>query len=662
MNTLTVDSLELKGKKVLVRCDFNVPLDDDLKIRDDKRIVDALPTIKKVIKDGGKLILMSHFGRPKGQVVPEMSLKPVAERLGELIKKKVTLTPDCIGEEVKAIADGMKDGDVVLLENLRFHAEEEAGDEEFAAQLAELGEVYLSDAFGVCHRAHASVSIIAKYFTQVASGYLLRNEIEYIGGAMKDPKRPLATILAGNLAGNKISSKIDVIMKLIDISDKIFIGGGIANTMLLAQGIEVGKSLVEADKVDVALEILKKAKEKGTKILLPPDMLCGKEFKNETELKYCDTDKQDKEWIAMGIGPKTVQQYKDELADCKTVIWNGPMSVFEFPNFAKETFEIAQVIADYTKGSGLISIIGGGDTAAAVKTAGLDGQYSHISTGGGAAMEYMEGKKLPGIACLSPKGFDGRRKFLIAGNWKMNKTPREAIKFAKELKKAMPNDDNVEIMAAPVFNSIYPVYQELKKTHIDIGSQDVFWETSGAFTGEVPAKMLKLTGVKYCIIGHSERRQYFCETDQTVNKKIRAVLKEGLVPVICVGEKLEQREAEIEKDVVKGQIKGALSGIEIKDNLNIVIAYEPVWAIGTGKTATPEQAQEMHEYIRELLKGIYGELFAASTRILYGGSLNAGNAKDLLSRKDIDGGLIGGASLKKDDFKAIADIARGIEK
>ena len=658
MNTLTIDSLELKGKKVLVRCDFNVPLDDELKIRDDKRIVDALPTIKKVIKEGGKLILMSHFGRPKGKVVPEMSLKPVAERLGELIKKRVVLAPDCIGDEVKALVEGMKDGDVVLLENLRFHEEEEAGDEQFAAKLAELGEKYISDAFGVCHRAHASVSIIAKYFSKVASGYLLKKEIDYIGGAMKDPKRPLATILAGN----KISSKIDVIMKLIDISDKIFIGGGIANTMLMAKGIEVGKSLVEADKVDVAIEILKKAEKKGTKILLPLDMLCGKEFKNETELKYCDTDKQEKGWIAMGIGPKTVKQYKDELADCKTVIWNGPMSVFEFPNFAKETFEIAQIIADYTKDNSLISIIGGGDTAAAVKTAGLDGHYSHISTGGGAAMEYMEGKKLPGIACLTQMGFDGKRKFLIAGNWKMNKTPPEAIEFAKELKKVMPNDDNVEIMAAPVFNSVWPVYQELKKTHIDLGAQDVFWETSGAFTGEVSAKMLKLSGVKYCIIGHSERRQYFHETDETVNKKIRAVLKERMVPVICVGEKLEQREAGMENDIVKAQLKGALAGIELNDLLNIVIAYEPVWAIGTGKTATPDQAQEMHEYIRNFLKVHYGEAFAGSTRILYGGSLNAANAKELLGQKDIDGGLIGGASLKKDDFKAIADIASVIEK
>jgi triosephosphate isomerase (TIM) len=654
MNTLTIDALELKGKRVLVRCDFNVPLDKELKIRDDKRIADAMTTIKKVIKDGGKLILMSHFGRPEGKVVPEMSLKPVADRLSELLGKPVTLAPDCIGDEVKEIVSKMNEGDVVLLENLRFHAEEEAGDEEFAAKLAELADLYLSDAFGVCHRAHASVAIIAKYFDKVASGYLLKNEIEYIGGAMKDPKKPVATILAGN----KISSKIDVIMKLIDISDKIFIGGGIANTMLLAQGIEVGKSLVEADKVEVAREILKKAELKGTKILLPPDMLCGKEFKNETEIKYFDTGKQEKDWIAMGIGPKTVKQYKDELADCKTLIWNGPMSVFELPNFAKETFEIAKIIADYTKVNGLISIIGGGDSAAAVKMAGLDGQFSHISTGGGAAMEYMEGKKLPGIACLTPSGFDGKRKFLIAGNWKMNKTPRESIKFAKDLKKAMPNDSDVEIMAAPVFNSIWPVYAELKKTHIDIGSQDVFWETSGAFTGEVPAKMLKLSGAKYCIIGHSERRQFFGETDETVNKKVKAVLKEGLIPVVCVGETLEQREKGMEKNIVEKQIKAAFSGIELNDYLNVVIAYEPVWAIGTGKTASPAQAQEMHQFIRELLKVLYGKLFSDSTRILYGGSLNVQNAKELLGQTDIDGGLIGGASLKKDDFAAIALAAK----
>jgi triosephosphate isomerase (TIM) len=273
-------------------------------------------------------------------------------------------------------------------------------------------------------------------------------------------------------------------------------------------------------------------------------------------------------------------------------------------------------------------------------------------------MEYMEGKKLPGIACLTPSGFDGKRKFLIAGNWKMNKTPRESIKFAKDLKKAMPNDSDVEIMVAPVFNSIWPVYAELKKTHIDIGSQDVFWETSGAFTGEVPAKMLKLSGAKYCIIGHSERRQFFGETDETVNKKVKAVLKEGLIPVVCVGETLEQREKGMEKNIVEKQIKAAFSGIELNDYLNVVIAYEPVWAIGTGKTASPAQAQEMHQFIRELLKVLYGKLFSDSTRILYGGSLNVQNAKELLGQTDIDGGLIGGASLKKDDFAAIALAAK----
>ncbi len=397
MKKLSINNLDISGKKILLRVDFNTPLNEKLEITDDKRIVAALPTIKKIIEGNGKLILMSHLGRPKGKVVPKMSLKPISIRLSALLNRDVTFLDDCIGDNVTSVINEMKNGDIVLLENLRFHEEETAGDEEFAKELAKNGDILVNDAFGAAHRAHASVSVLAKYFKQVAAGYLMKKEIDYIGHTMENPQRPFATILAGV----KIAGKIDVIYKFLDIADKIFIAGGIANTMLLAQGYEIGNSVVEKDKIDVAKEILEKAKQNNVKIFLPADMLCGKDFKNDTETKYVPFDEQEKGWIAMGIGPKTVETYKKELADCKTVIWNGPVSVFEFENFAKETFEIAETIADYTKNNDLISIAGGGDTAAALKACGMETKFSHVSTGGGASLELMEGKSLPGVESLT---------------------------------------------------------------------------------------------------------------------------------------------------------------------------------------------------------------------------------------------------------------------
>ncbi len=397
MNKLSIDNLELAGKRVLVRVDFNTPLDDNCEITDDKRIVAAIPTLKKVLAENGKLIIMSHLGRPRGNRVIEMSLKPISIRLAKLLGQEVKLLNDCIGKKVTDEIENMKNGDIILLENLRYHIEEHNGDEEFAKKLAANGDILINNAFGAAHRAHASVSVLAKYFKQVAAGYLMQKEIDYIGKTMKDPKRPFATILAGV----KIAGKIDVINKFIDLADKIFIAGGIANTMLLAQGYEIGNSVVEEDKLEVAKEILEKAKRNNVKIFLPVDMLCGKDFSNETETKYVPFDKQEKGWIAMGIGPKTVDIYRKELEDCKTVIWNGPVSVFEFDKFSKETFEVAKIITDLTEKNNLISIAGGGDTAAAVKSCGLENKFSHISTGGGASLELMEGKCLPGIKTIT---------------------------------------------------------------------------------------------------------------------------------------------------------------------------------------------------------------------------------------------------------------------
>ncbi|HEX2961068.1 MAG TPA: phosphoglycerate kinase [Ignavibacteriales bacterium] len=396
MNKLSIDQVDLKGKKVLVRVDFNVPLDENLNITDDIRITSSLPTIKKIINEGGKVILMSHLGRPKGQPNPKYSLKPAAKRLSELIGKEVKMAPDCVGEEVKSLVNSMKDGDVVLLENLRFHAEEEKNNPEFAKQLSELGEVYINDAFGSAHRAHASTEGVTKYIKVNASGYLMQKELDYLGKAISEPERPYCAILGGA----KISGKIDVIQNLFPKVDTLIIGGGMAYTFYKAMGYEIGKSLLEEEKIGLAKEILEKAKNSKVNFLLPVDVVVADEFSNDSPSEVVDIKNIPAEKMGMDIGPKTIELFKAEVLKSKTVIWNGPMGVFEFDNFAKGTNAIAEALVEAT-GKGATTIIGGGDSAAAIKKAGLEEKVSHVSTGGGASLEFLEGKTLPGVAALN---------------------------------------------------------------------------------------------------------------------------------------------------------------------------------------------------------------------------------------------------------------------
>ena len=398
MNKLSIDSVELKGKRVLVRVDFNVPLDENLNITDDIRITSSLPTIKKIITEGGKAILMSHLGRPKGGPNPKYSLKPTAVRLGKLLGKEVKLAPDCVGADAKSMVDNMKDGDVLILENVRFHAEEEKNDPEFARQLAELGDVYINDAFGSAHRAHASTEGITKYIKTAAAGYLMQKELDYLGGAIFNPTRPYCAILGGA----KISGKIDVISNLLDKVDTLIIGGGMAFTFFKAQGKEIGKSLLEEEKIDLAKEVLDKAKKSGIKFLLPLDVVVADEFKNDSPSSVVSVDKILSDKMGLDIGPETINLFRQEIEMSKTIVWNGPMGVFEMDNFAKGTFAIASSLADVTvKGS--VTIIGGGDSAAAIAKAGLADKVSHVSTGGGASLEFLEGKTLPGVAALTDK-------------------------------------------------------------------------------------------------------------------------------------------------------------------------------------------------------------------------------------------------------------------
>jgi len=395
MNKKTIRDIEIKGKRVLMRVDFNVPLDKDLKISDDTRIRAALPTIKYAVEQGAKVVLMSHLGRPKGQVVDSMRLTPVAERLSELLGKPVKKLDECVGQDVKKVVSGMKVGDVVLLENLRFHAEETKNNPDFAKKLAALGDVYVNDAFGTAHRAHASTEGVTKFIKTSAAGFLLGKEIEYFDKALSDPPKPFVAILGGA----KVSDKIMVIENLLEKVHAILIGGGMAYTFIKAEGKEIGNSKLEADKLDIAKSLREKAKAKGVKILLPVDHLIADKIDASSNTKVVD-ETIPVNWMAVDIGPKTVDEFKKELRNAKMIIWNGPLGVFEISKFARGTEDVARFVAGLDKAT---TIIGGGDTASAISKFGLESAMTHISTGGGASLEYMEGKALPGIAALNDK-------------------------------------------------------------------------------------------------------------------------------------------------------------------------------------------------------------------------------------------------------------------
>lgn len=394
MDKKTIKDIDLKGKKIFVRCDFNVPMDENKNIVDNTRIIAALPTIKYLLEQNCKIVLASHLGRPKGEVKPEFSLKPVAEELTKKLGIEVKIAQDVIGDDAKAKVRELKEGEIVLLENVRFHKEETDNDPEFAKKLAFDCEIFVNDAFGAAHRAHASTAGIAKYLPAV-SGFLIEKELTVLGNAINNPERPFIAILGGA----KVSDKIGVIDSLLDKVDTLMIGGGMAYTFFKAQGYNVGNSLCEIDKVDLALEAMGKARKKGVKLILPVDTKIGKEFKPDTESKTVAWTEIPDEWEGFDIGEKTIEIFKEELQKAKTVIWNGPLGLFEFDQFAIGTNEIAKALANLEA----TTIIGGGDSGAAVEKAGLADKMTHISTGGGASLEFLEGKKLPGIECLETK-------------------------------------------------------------------------------------------------------------------------------------------------------------------------------------------------------------------------------------------------------------------
>ncbi len=397
MAKLTIEDVALKDKRVVMRVDFNVPIKDGV-ITDDNRIVQALPSINYVIENGGLLILLSHLGRPKGEPNPDFSLKPVADYLSKKVNTTVHFADDCVGEVAVNAVNKASFGEIVVLENVRFHAKKTKNDPELSKAFASLGDVFINDAFGSSHRAHCSVAGITDHLQPAAAGYLLEKEIKFLSDSINAPKRPFIAVLGGA----KVSDKIGVIRNLVSKVDAIIVGGGMTYTFYKAKGLPIGKSLLEDDKVELAAELMKEAEANNVKLLLPVDSVVSQEFNNDAPFKTVGEDGIEDGWMALDIGEKSIQLFADEVRNAKTVIWNGPMGVFEMSNFSKGTFAVAEAMAEATK-KGAVSIIGGGDSASAIKKAGLENDVSHVSTGGGASLEYLEGKELPGIACLTDK-------------------------------------------------------------------------------------------------------------------------------------------------------------------------------------------------------------------------------------------------------------------
>jgi phosphoglycerate kinase len=397
MNKKTIRDIDITGKRVLVRVDFNVPLDEQHRITDDARIVAALPTIEYLLNNGAAVILMSHLGRPDGQVVEKLRLAPVTERLSALLHTTVQTVPDSIGPQVEAVAKALQPGQILLLENLRFHKEEEKNNPEFARQLASLGQVYVNDAFGTAHRAHASTEGVTHYLPSVA-GFLIEKEINFLGSALEHPRRPFAAIVGGA----KVSDKIKVLERLLSIADAILIGGGMANTFLKAQGYEIGDSLYEESKVEVARDLIKKAQQLNKIFLLPTDVVIADRFAADAEHKIIAANQVTPSWRILDLGPETIESFRQVLANAQTIVWNGSLGVAEMPAFAVATNALIAILADRTH-NGALTIIGGGDSAAAVDQAGAEDQMTHVSTGGGASLEFLEGRILPGVAALQDK-------------------------------------------------------------------------------------------------------------------------------------------------------------------------------------------------------------------------------------------------------------------
>ena len=639
----------LAGKRVLVRVDFNVPLEGG-RVVDDTRIRAALPTITYLLDQGCAVVLAAHLGRPKGQIVDDLRMAPVAVRLAELLGRPVKTVADCVGPAVEAAASSLLPGEVLLLENLRFHAEETANDGVFAKRLSGLAEVYVNDAFGSAHRAHASTEGVTHYLPSVA-GLLMIRELEILGRLLRDPARPFVVVLGGL----KVSDKIGVIEKMLGTADAILVGGAMANAFLAAKGYGIGLSKGDGDQVAVAARVLAAAGKTRCELVLPRDVVVAREAVAGAPASVVPADAIAADEMALDIGPETVAEFVRHVRTAGTIYWNGPLGLFELDDFSAGTKAVGEAIA----ASASVTVAGGGDTVAAARRFGLEARMTHVSTGGGASMEFLEGRALPGVEALMDRGITaaaGRRP-LIAGNWKMYKTRPQTSEFFAGFAPAVAGVHDRDILICPPAIDLETALAATAGTAIAIGAQTMHFAAEGAFTGEIAPQMLRELGVPYVILGHSERRQYYAENDADLARKVRAALDTGLRPVLCCGETLEEREAGRTEDKVGGQLDAGLGEVGVAELALVALAYEPIWAIGTGKTATPEMAQETVGFVRRRVRERFGDA-ADGVRILYGGSVKAANIDVLMAQPDIDGVLVGGASLDAQEF---ARIVRFVE-
>ncbi len=634
--------IDLMSKNIVLRCDLNVPMENG-EITDDTRILASLDTINYLLDKNCRIVILSHLGRPKGEAKSEFSLSKVAIRLSELLGRDVNFfaSDRVVDEDVLKKVDSLGSKDIAVLENVRFRKEETKNESSFSEELSKLGEIFVNDAFGTSHRAHCSTAGICEFLPSVA-GNLLSSEIEFLDNALENPKRPFVAVLGGA----KVGDKIGVLSSLINKVDSLIIGGGMAYTFLKAQGLNIGSSILDEENISFARDLLKKAEDMGVKIHLPLDVIVSDKFGEDGNISEVLVDSIPSDMMGLDIGSKTILKFKEVLDEAEVIFWNGPMGVFEMKSFEKGSLEISKAIANNPN----ITIVGGGDSAAAVKKFNMEGEFSHISTGGGAALELLEGKELPGLESLMDV-----RKPLIVGNWKMFKTPREALIFGEDIVNEL-SLANVGVGFAVPYLDLPVMIQVMRDSKVLVGAQNVFYEEEGAFTGEISPKMLKSIGCDICVVGHSERRQYFNESNEDVNKKIKKLISHNIRPILCVGESLEIREDSKEKEFVKTQLDECLEGISPADVSDIVIAYEPIWAIGTGKTATSDQAEEMCKFIRSFIAEKFGTLASEEVIIQYGGSVKPANISEIMKQDNIDGALVGGASLKKEDF---IDIVTG---
>ena len=645
----SIRDLKTGGKRIFLRADLNVPIEDG-KILDDTRIRSVLRTIRYLIEQGSPVVLASHLGRPDGKIVPAYSMKPVAEKLREILTEtRILFARDCIGKRVEAMAAGLGPGELLVLENLRFHPEETANDPGFAAKLAKLGDIYVNDAFGTSHREHASMVGVPEILGGGYVGFLVEKELRVFGELIRHPRKPYTVILGGI----KVSDKVAVIENVLPRLDNLIVGGAMAFTFFKAMGLETGTSIVEEDTIQTATDIINAAEERGVNLILPVDIVCAPSKYQGDEAVVRRFDDLPEDMAGFDIGPESVELFRKTIMKSRTIVWNGPMGLFEIRPFDVGTRTLAAFMADATS-FGNIAVVGGGDSMRAVREAGVAEQITHVSTGGGASLKLLQGEELPALEHLKIEGV----KPFIGANWKMNGSLSLGVEYITLLDEGNINYFGADVVLFAPFTILSALAPLAERAGIHLGAQDIFWEEKGAFTGEISATMLKEAGCSWFLAGHSERRHILGETDDIVRKKMKAGLSAGLSCVLCVGELLDQREAGRTEEVIRGQIESALIDMDIANPYNFVIAYEPVWAIGTGKTATPEEAQRIHSLIRKWIAEIVDKEFAEELGIIYGGSVKPANAAQVMSGRDVNGALVGGASLKADSFIEIVAECR----